>query len=329
MNRIAKLLSQRKWRQSWAQLLHVLEAGTLSVQEYEAWGGYAGKIENGLGQKWVLRERFWRDLSRIIAGAELREGVRTHKGLIFFKVGAMCLFSGRKFLTVIRWLERAYEEDRRFFDLRHERLPHQQSAYRMLLIVRALDQFVRENSDAKHVISTKGSQVGLFFGQVYDYTLSHPPILPRVNIRAFDQLLRRNPYRVRVEQSYRAAEWMLRQKKDLLGSNLEQYGVAEAAVVLCGTTIEGILLRNKTVRRKLRRKKIITLGDLAISYIASCRPTPIMTVALIFVWYARNLIHPGRWKKAKGIIIDMNFADFTLTLTGSIIARMAKRSHRK
>jgi hypothetical protein len=242
----------------------------------------------------------------------------------------MCFFSGRKFPTVIRWLERAYEEDRRFFELRHERLPHQESAYRMLLIVRALDRFVRENSDAKHVISTKSSQVGLFFGQVYHYTLSHPPIFPRLSIRAFDQLLRRNPYRVRVEQSYRAAEWMLRQKEDLLKSNLEQYGVAEASVVLCGATIEGILLRNKTVRREVRRKKRTkpTLGDLAVSYIASCRPTPIMTVALIFVWYARNLIHPGRWKKTKGIIVEINFADFTLTLTGSIIASMAKRSHR-
>jgi hypothetical protein len=86
MNGIEKLLNQRKWRQSWAQLLHVLKAGTLSVQEYDTWGAYAGKIENGLGRKWALRERFWRDLNRVITGAEQREGVRTHKGLLFFKV---------------------------------------------------------------------------------------------------------------------------------------------------------------------------------------------------------------------------------------------------
>src|SRR6266446_6715041 len=123
INTIEELIGKSRWRQSWTELLRVLKNGTLSVQEFDTWGSYGGKIERGLGRRWTLRERFWRDLSGVIADAEVHQKVRTHKGLIYFKIGAMCLFNGRRLPTVMRWLERAYEEDQEFFNLHHDRLP--------------------------------------------------------------------------------------------------------------------------------------------------------------------------------------------------------------
>lgn len=331
MNRLKNLIKGRKWRESWRELLSVLMAGALDVREYDTWGKYAGQIETGLGKRWTDRERFWRNLNRAVTFAEKQKGVQTHKGLIYFKIGAMALFNGGNYQTVMQWLERAYEEDERLWQQGHQRLPQHESAYRLLHIIRALDHFSKGSVYAKQAISIKGKQIGLFFGQVYDYSLTRTQRVATLSIKAFDKLLGRNPYRVRVEQNYRAAEWVLRQKAELEKTNTEKYGVAEAVVVLCATTLEGILLSKSTVRLNVpkNQRKRMALGDLSVSYIKHCRPSPIMTVGLVFVWYARNLIHPGRWKRFKKLTVDMNFADFTLSLTGSVIARMAKRSRRR
>ena len=242
MNRLQSLIKKHRWRESWKELLSVLRVGAMDVREYDTWGRYAGEIETGLRQRWAERERFWRDLNKAVVAAEKQRKVQTHKGLIYFKIGAMALFNGRKYQTVIQWLERAYEEDERLWQQHHQRLPQHESAYRLLHIIRALDHFSKGSVFARQAISIKGKQIGLFFGQVYDYSLIRMERFVTLGVKAFDQLLGRNIYRVRVEQSYRAAEWILRQMAELEKTNTEKYGVAEAVVVLCATTIEGILL---------------------------------------------------------------------------------------
>jgi len=62
--------------------------------------------KRGLGQRWTDRERFWRELNRTIHAAKIRGGVQTHKGLGYFKVGAMALFNGRKLLRGFRTVVR-------------------------------------------------------------------------------------------------------------------------------------------------------------------------------------------------------------------------------
>ncbi len=331
MDRLQTLIKRHRWHDSWMELLHVLRVGTLDVQKYNTWGKYAGEIETGLKHRWTDRERFWRDMNTAVVAAEKQRKVRTHKGLIYFKIGAMVLFNDGKYHTVIQWLERAYKEDERLWQQNYQRLPQHESAYRLLHIIRALDHFSKESVFAKQAINIKGKQIGLFFGQVYDYSLTRTQRVTTLSIKAFDKLLGRNPYRVRVEQNYRAAEWVLLHKAELEKTNTEKYGVAEAVVVLCATTIEGILLSKPAVRLKVpkNQRKRLTLGGLSVSFISHCRPSPILTVGLVFVWYARNLIHPGRWKRLKKVTVDMNFADFTLSLTGSVIARMVKRSRRR
>lgn len=309
----------------------MIDTGEIEVGQYDVWGRYAGEIERGFRRRWAEREAFWRALYRNVAKAEVRKGTRTHKGLIFFKIGAMGLFCGRTFPSVLRWFGRAYEEDKRL-----SRFPKQESAYRMLTIVGAFERFCRgiRNQNARRVVggvvARHRARISRLIGAVYDRTLMDPPLLRGLGWAAFDKLLGRNPYRALVEQNYRGAEWLCSQKKQIERTNLEKYGLAQAVIVLSGTTIEGILLAKPAIRRRVRamrdRGARYTLDSLTVAYLAGLRGAAELTAGLVFVWFARNLIHPEVGKKAKDFLIDMNFADFTWTLTSEIIARMARRA---
>ena len=313
----------------------MLDNGTLKVTDYDTWGRYGGVIERGFGTDWKQREKFWRNLSQAVARAEARANAQTHKGLLYFKIGAMSLACGRSFPVSVRWFRMAFEEDTRLYSN-----PWQQSAYRMMVIVKAFDRFCRAIRDPNvrreisAIVTSNRDRIGRFIGGIYDRTVIDSPLLRRVERREFLGIIGDTSYKVLPMQSYRAAEWLCRHKDQINLTILPRYGLAQAAVVLCGTTIEGILLSRKTVRRRIRlqkkRKKRpdYTLGSLIFSYIAGLRGAPELTAALIFIWFARNLIHPHAARRIRDDIIDMEFADFTLTLTAYVIQQVAKRARR-
>lgn len=326
-------LANRKWREAERELFKLINGDVLEVWNYDTWGRYGGAIERGLGRRWEAREKFWKDLGQVVTAAEARTGKVTHKGLIYFKIGAMSLFVGRSLHTSEKWLKRAHQEDMRLFDQnpRPDLLPQNQSAYRILLIVRAFERFWKNtrNPQIRHFISQlitmRGSRIGQYLGAVYDKSLLHERPLPRLTVVPFDKLLGRNNYRALVEQNYRGAEWLCNRKDELQRTNIEQYGVAHGVIGLCGSTIEGILLANPRVRQRVQGNRY-TLDSLTISYLSRPRVAPELAVGLFFIWFARNLIHPAVSKDLKQMIIDMNFADFTLTLTGGVIALLAKKT---
>jgi hypothetical protein len=329
---IEQYISKHKWNRAEQELIRSLGNGNIAVEDYNTWGKYAGEIERGMGTNWAARENLWRDLRRVVEEAEVRKGTRTHKGLIYFKLGGMSLLTGRAFATAIRWFERAYKEDQRLFEINHEQrlVPHHQSGYRILLIMRAFERFRKSirNPQIRQLIAQlihdHPDTIGRYFVALFDRTLVHIRPFPRLSVKAFDDLLGRNIYRVSVEENYRGAEWICNRAEELKRTNIEQYGLAKASIVLCGTTIEGILLNKPTVRRRIH-SRWYTLDSLTISYLLRSRPRRELAAGLFFTWFARNLIHPAVAKKTKHVLVDINFADFVLTLTGSVIAMLAKR----
>ena len=346
-DRLNKSIGRRQWANAIRDLFQLLNESILDVREYDSWAKYAGEIDRGLRTRWADRERFWRDLGRCVEKIESTKSVRTHKGLIYFKIGAMGLFTGRTPKTILAWFKRAYQEDEALWEIQRRRIPTEESAYRLLTILRAFDTFCLEISKramgqvATSLIRRNRPTIGKLIASVYDRSLAQVMQLPRLSVVPFDKLLGRNTYRVSVEQNYRAAEWLCRKKGELDQTNIEKYGVAQAIVTLCGSTVEGILLRNRTSLKGVQPRGVKTkkgtktkrrspsLDSLVSSYLRNCRPSPELTSGLIFILFARNIIHPDVARRLKPILIDMNMADFTVTLTGSIIARLAKRSKRR
>ena len=303
-------IDRRRWKRAQRELLRLIDTGGLDVSQYTVWGQYACQIDQAFGRDWERREAFWKALRQSIAEAETRRNVRTHKGLIYFRIGTIGLFSGRTFRTVMIWLRRAYEEDRRFY-----RDPKRKSAYRMLVIVKAFDRFCRKIRNpnmrpvVSKVISTHRARIGRLIGAVYDKTLMGPPVLRGLNWGPFDRLLGRNQYRALVEQSYRGAEWLCDHRIEIERTNLEKYGIAQAILVLCGTTIEGVLLDKPAVRRRVRLRggggNKYTLGALVGAYLGTLSGSAELTAGLIFLWFARDSIHPEVGKRSMDDVIDM------------------------
>lgn len=335
-------ISRHCWRRAWRELLRLLESRELSAGDFDLWGRYAGQIETGMGKRWNLREAFWRDLYRSVREAENATATETHKGLIFFKIGGMGLLNGKSFSTARKWLRLAYLEDQRLRQLRLHQLrldepapaiPEQQSAYRMLVILQAFERFCRKIRDQKtrrdiaSLVKANRARIGYLIVRVFDVGVANPPDLRSLPWAPFDRLIGRNPYRPLVEQNYRGAEWLCRHREQINRTDLDKYGIAQAAVVLCGTTIEGILNAMPFVRKRVRQRRgrNFTLGSLTLAYIESLRGNPELTAGLIFLWFARDMIHPAVGRRALDVVIDMNFADFVWTLTGEIIARIARR----
>jgi hypothetical protein len=345
-HQLQKYIQRKQWAKASRELFVLLDTAIIDVGQYDVWGNYAGEIERGLRTRWAARERFWRNLQRYVEKTEATEGIRTHKGLIYFKIGAMSLFTGRSPSTILKWFRRAYEQDQDLWRREHRRLPTDESAYRLLSILGAFDRFcveIKNRSVGQIVIpriEANRSAVGKLLASVYDRSLTQIIQLPRLTVAPFDTLLGRNKYRVSVEQNYRAAEWLCTKKTELARMNIEQYGVAQAVVTLCGSTVEGILLRHRGASRGVQprskktkkgtktARRFPSLDSLVSSFLKNCRPTVELASGLIFILFARNLIHPDVARRFKSVIVDMNFADFTLTLTGSIIARLARRSRR-
>jgi hypothetical protein len=258
--------------------------------------------------------------------------VRTHKGLIYFKIGAFTLVLGHRFATASKWYKRAYQEDQITY---HEKFPavtatpEEHSAYRMRVIVNAFMRFqagIRDRQ-VKQVVDSlvtgHQSRVGRLLVGVYDRSVQHPPEVREISGVAFDRLLGRNPYRVLVEQNYRGAARLCQLREHLEGTNLEKYGVAQAVVVLCGTTVEGVLLNKRGVRKRASRRP--NLAKLMSAYLPTLRRAPELAAGLVFLWFARDMIHPDVARRSKSLVVDLNFADFVWTLTGDAVVRMARR----
>jgi len=336
MASVYRYIKRRQWTRAWRELIRLLDAGVLDVSDYDKWGKLAGIIERGMGRRWDLREKFWREINDAVARAERRAGVRTHKGFVYFKIGTMSLYSGRTFPTAVRWLMKAFEEDERFY-----KKPRQESAYRMSVIIQAFERFcrgIRSPPVRKHVtgiVNKHRGRIGRFIGGIYDRIILDPMISRRVDTRHFDRLLHRTPYQAIPMQSYRGAEWLCRHKHKINLTILEKYGLAQAIVVLCGSTVEGILLEKQAVRRRARRgmrrqrRPNYNLDRLMIAYIEGFRGAPELTAGLVFVWFSRNQIHPQVQKNLREDFLDMDFAEFIWTLTGYVIREMAKRTRRK
>jgi hypothetical protein len=345
--RIQRLIMKRSSTAASKALLRVIERREIDIAEYDSWGKYAGEIDRGFKSKWSIREKFWRDLYAVIAKIEDERGITTHKGLIFFKIAGMSLLIGRHPKTAIRWLNRAYREDQRLWHRKHAPNPEGESGYKALIILKAFDRFcsgIMNRSVGAAVMALMKQNrkaVGKLFVSVFDRTLVQVPALPRLSTAAFDKLLSRNDYRVLVEQNYRAAEWICGKKNDLQRTNLEQYGAAQAVISLCGSSLEGVLLRNpralkgvsartfRSVTGVKKKRRFPSLDSLTSSYLKNCRPSPDVASALVFIWFARNLIHPEVARRLKALVVNMDFADFTVTLTANTIARLAMRSKRK
>ncbi len=179
---LERYISRRRWRQASGELMRLLATGVLDVTNYDRWGGYAGRIERGLRTRWSHREKFWRGLSRSVSKAEARANARTHKGLLYFKIGAMSLACGRSFPVSVRWFRMAFEEDTRLYSN-----PWQQSAYRMMVIVKAFDRFCRAIPDPNvrpkisAIVANNRNRIGRFISAIYDRTVIDPPLLRRVD----------------------------------------------------------------------------------------------------------------------------------------------------
>ena len=267
--RLEKYIQKRQWGRARKQLFQMFEKATLDILDYDLWGKYAGEIDRGLRTRWDLREEFWRDLKKIVIKIEATRKTRTHKGLILFKIGGVGLLKGRSPNSVIRWFKLAFEEDEHLWNLKHERIPEGESAYRLLSILKAFERFrsgIRNRTvgpQALRVIDKNRQSVGRLFVHAYDRNLRQILALPRLSFKAFDKLLGRNKYRALVEQNYRAAEWLCEKKNDLEGrGDLVKYGLAQAVVTLCGSTIEGILLRNRNALHGVILKSVRTSSGL-------------------------------------------------------------------
>lgn len=327
-------------------LLRALDDGTLLHTDYDVWGDYAGRVDRLIGSEWERREAFWASIARAVEKAEVRSSQQTHKGLIYFKLGAMSLVVGRPYKTAIHWLRRAYAEDERRFSLsahdgRDYPVPDHQSARRLLSIVEAFRRFSDEvPGRPRDIIRRSRGRVGFFLVALYDHALREPAFDRTLSPAPFDRLLGTTAYRGIVEENYRAAAWLCEHATEINRKNHEKYGLAQATLVLCGSAIEGILLANAGVRERYRRtnnprwKKGATkrprwqyeLGKLVPAYLDRQRDLPEAAAGLVFIWFARNLVHPDKSRKHRSIPIEMAFANFAWSVTSQVIAQMARRA---
>lgn len=345
-------LDRRDERSASTLLLRVLQSGSIDHSHFDLWGEYAGKIEKLIGADWERRFVFWDGLRRILEGLERRSRRPTHKGLVYFKLGAFSLVTGKPLTTAIAWLGKAFREDERLFDaaVRADKdavLPEQASARRLLSIVEAFKEFSQDVRDARtrDVINNAQARVGLFFVALYDESIRDVVVFRMLNEAYFDRLLGATAYRGIVQESYRAAAWLCERADEINRTINEKYGLAQATLVLCGSTIEAILLADDLVRRRYRaallRKGVRSrtakgerwqykLGGLVAAYLnggRKLRPDlPEVAAGLVFIMFARNLIHPEKAQKHRRIPIEMAFANFAWSVTNHVIFRMAERA---
>ncbi|MDA1000751.1 MAG: hypothetical protein O2807_09610 [bacterium] len=334
-------IKSSKWSDARQKLFELLSQGMLDVTDYDLWGQFAGDIDRGLAKNWHAREQFWRALCRRIRERERATNTRTHKGLIYFKIGGMSLLAGKSILTGIKWLRLAYKEDEILYDELHQSVPQDQSARRLLVILKAFRRFLngirnQQGKQVQQLINLHRTRVARLFVEVFDKNIYEknsgtPTDLRGLSRVPFDRLLGRNPYRVVVQQNYDAARWLCGKESEMSPVNLEKYGLAQAVVVLCGSTIEGLLYGNPSVRLQVRKeikrdKPNYTLSWLVLAYLQKKSLQPELVAGLVFLWFARDLIHPKLGRKHYDLHIDMNFAEFVWELTGAVIKMMAVQS---
>lgn len=316
-------------------LLDLLKARIIDPNEFDTWGRYAGQID----QLFIRRRRitaslkFWMDLLACIRQAERVSRVHVHKGLILFKIAVRRLSLGYSWPRIARYLAAANLEDRLLYPSRGQD-PRGESAYRLLIILRLMDHFLRKIKDPKirnrisQSLQSGGGKIGTNFLRVYDQTLISPGRVREVPPSVFRQLLGNGQDTVLVAENYAGASFLIRRRREFEQTNLEKYGLAKAAIVLCGSTIEGVLARRRHLTKKLAKGRR-NLAVLTRSYLEQKRVEPELISALFFLWFIRDLIHPEVMRGHRGLIVDMNLADFVYTLTGTVLLRLARKSRRK
>ncbi|MBT3353197.1 MAG: hypothetical protein HOC91_19430 [Nitrospinaceae bacterium] len=358
-NKLDHIISSQQWRLAQRELLQQISDGFIDVSNYDLWGKYAGEIDRGLEINWSARETFWRALNSAVRQAELVDDIQTHKGLIYFKIGGLSLLTGRSFKTAMKWLNEAHKEDERLWEIHHEKLPQEQAARRLFIILKAFDQYCKKirNVNVKSLIMNHlllnrleiAQQFIIIFDRSIQEQNSLDPISFRgVGDRTFERLLGRNKFRVTVQQNYDAARWLCGHKEEInKPPTLEKYGLAQATIALCGATLEGVLFSMRSLREQIRksplkkpkrktsiqkknnRKLNYNLSLLLGFYLQNKHVSPDLAASLIFIWFARDEVHPELANKNYDLHIDMYFADFVWTLTGNVLGQLAKKSRRK
>lgn len=141
----------------------------------------------------------------------------------------------------------------------------------------------------------------------------------------FDKLLKRCPYRVHVQSFYESARWLVDKREELKKTDLEEYGIVYAIMVLSGALIEGVLLKLS----KPKNKKL-TLGGLINEYFKKYKkPKKEIGFLLFFILYMRNKIHPSNFNKVIDPRMNLNLATIIYRLSERCVALLAQSHKRK
>lgn len=336
------------------ELFSKLKSGVVSHENYDNWGKLAGGVDNIIFQqpdayntRLKISLDFWVELLKVIYSLEKKTKVVTHKGLIFFKFASRKLtLYGYDNRAVIIWLNKAINEDKRLYDkiAREGRsseeiekyLWNNQSAFRIRQIIYAYTYYyktVKKNPDLKKVVSLLDNakdEVGQTIASLYDISISiHPARNFSIGGRYFFSL--KNSSRERKLFSFEChegAKYLINlDPNEIKVHNCADYGIAKAIIILCGSTIEGVLLSKRIVRKKFKEKyknSLPTLGKVMAAYfLTQNNPDKInirLFVRLILINYSRNLVHSERhihYMKSgnKLFATDLNFARFIWSVT--------------
>ncbi len=306
-----------------------------SLGDVEEWAKAADNFQKNIKGD-SSKVKYWKEILGYIREREQHDSKHYDKGFVYLRLAVGKLLSGKSYVTVLKYLKLSQKEARIKFKGSVDVIPEDTTPFRVAQILVCLQQY-RNSEFRKQVVIDKhlnNPKERRFIHQtlcnIYDLTLESPVVLS-LPWAPFDKLLGRNRYRAAINENYDAAVWLCeRIDKIHRKTDLEQYGLAKAVIVLCGATIEGILAKNGPLQKNqvLKKKKRKTLGDWIWAYIDNLKSPPDLTIMFLFLLSIRNQIHPTN-SSNKWITIDMRLALYVLRLTEGIILKLSKISRKR
>ncbi len=334
---LARVLGKRHAGKAQRVLFDLLRQRLIHPTDCDGWGPDADRID----RLFIFRGRvarslsFWRGLLRLIRQAEASGKVHIYKGLILFRIGVRRLLLGHQWSQVERYLSAAYREDKLLYPTRGQD-PEEQSAFRLLTILRLLHRFARGIGDQSvkskmsQVLTLGTHRVGREFLRAYDWTLETPRwrALSTLPTRSFRRLVGVGRAAAMVQADYLGADYLVQRRAEYAKTNLQKYGIARAIIVLCGSAVEGVLAGRKHLIENIPKNKR-SLGSLSLNFLKQQRVPPEVAAALVFIWFARNLIHPAVLRRHRSVLVDLDLAEFIFVLTERVLHRLERRSRRR
>ena len=236
------------------------------------------------------------------------ESNNVSKGHPFFRLGVLHLLTDTVETTAISYLEKAYEEDERFWH-GDETPPHRKAAYRLLSLLKDFLRYLQEqhNWEKEQLQEPHRTLLVTTLLVIYDKSLIPIWDTPIFTYPVFSMLIRDDGLSRFAKENYYCAVELLEMfslKNQHFNKHANEYPLARAIVGLLGGVLEAIL----TDRLPHLQGKPLGVLIKKAHQEGTIRTGTRLAALSTLMNYLRKHIHPDRETRRKEYFVDINVA---------------------